>query len=450
MEKSNKFAMVPARIEPGISSTDTRFGCVVTLCVKREDGGKTWGGGAVLIAPNLAITTSHCVSQWQPNLSVISALTNQCVAVKSLRWRDGTRFDVGNGISNYPGRRISVCDEDLVLIELDGDMVGVTPARPQSPPSGDYLVEVAADVNGTRGNVMVATLKVIGSECGLATAIEFNGGGFPYASGAPALLLPSKGAFPDLVGIQVGVTEPLAPSFPVAGVKRSADIMPMTAERIAWLDTFVAAGSSPDVSPGSQRPDFGGIRTAVARHFVIQREDGSLHSEDDCLVEFDDLNFFHGCSWSLIASGSLHLLTTGGTLWTRRVPGTNQIKAQILIYDVGPNQGMAVDVDLVLIEHNGDPLWLMGSTYFDESLVYVYLYRTTDDSDTTQKYRKRVRLEAYVHGGVHIGDRPENHTIVFDGCSLIESMKLARSKPLRHGGDPVQDDVANGHEGHKP
>ncbi len=464
-------SLVLNHVESGKASTKPRFGSALRLYVDNDGGGTTYGAFAVLIAPRVAVTTSHCVTQWQRNLHVRAALNGESAEVDRICWPGGVEFVLGDDVRDYPAINPPVADEDLVVLRLKTPITGTAAAVLQEPPMPDYSITVAAEADGQSNQVTTAKLRVFAADRGQFQAMEVSKAlGFPYASGAPAFLDAAKSRN-AIVGVQVGVVQP-TPSEPAG--KRVATFVAITKTRRDWLLAQIDAADAakparPPVRRSALRPLGGRTAakpasaplepTAEPRSFVISRTNGSLHSENDCLVEIDDVDFFHARAWNLAATGTLHLLTSEGTLWTRREPGTDAIRAQIVIND-NMNDRVAVDVLLALAGKDGvsDRLWLHGSTAFAGDTVHVYLFRVTDDPDAGQSYRRRIRVEAYVEGGVHMQDLPDGHTILFGRCDLIQPApeRTAGVSPLERSGEtgdqvwPVQDDVANGHEGHKP
>jgi hypothetical protein len=201
------------------------------------------------------------------------------------------------------------------------------------------------------------------------------------------------------------------------------------------------------------------MNSPVPNTFVIQSKDGTrLHSGEDCLVELTDLDFFQFKPWRIEEiSETLGLIEQDGALWT--VLLENDI-VQLQIATVNPVQ--TYDVTLRRAAPPNSLYWLRGDLTFKGRSLVIYVYRVVDDAPTPNSpYVGRLRIEAYDTVGPFKDEIPENQVVLLNRCDLIrteESGSMMGVSLKQLSGDqqpdpddqqPVQDDVGNGHEGHR-
>lgn len=429
-------------VAPAQLGQDPRYGCVLNLLATNA-GGALECGHAVLVAPDLALTAAHCVMQWQQRLQVRSVQGGAPVDVASVYWAGGAHHVYGSPAQQFPHVPLDTFSDDIVALKLAAPLPVPCATLASAPQGEPYAVRLTCADRRHRSGVRRVALQVATELRGLAVAVDPADGALPSASGAPAFLDDYGDAPPRLVGLQACVGA-LPEGVPLSLAMRYAGLVPLTPARMAWIERLRRA-------PLDDLLAEGGIETALLRgprRFVIRRDDGSLHSGGDTLIEIDDLDYFHLMPWRLLATGTLELLTSEGALWTTRVGNSTQLRLQIVTH---PEREV---IDLIL--HAGGSAaapwpWLAGSVWFKQHWVHVYLYRRSEDAPPGQCCnRGRVRIEAYIDGGAHAADRPDAHERVYDDGSIVAGQPLppTRRDPASSWGF-AQDEVGSGQEGHR-
>jgi hypothetical protein len=447
----------------------TKAQCYRSVCTLfSERGGAIRPcGSAVLIAHNYALSASHCVMEWQPNLWLRSALSPyQIFPVTSLilepdenilesQQQMGAFYQFGTQPAyQYPRVRERKYPEGLVLLKLGISVPEDWCAEFSSVDMNvDDIVKISAGDPLEFGAVRYARMRVSALHASKFDTVQSISADFPRASGGPAFL--DYGSEVRVAGVQPSVrnSNKLTPN-------SVAEALLITESRRQWIRYWLDHEPSPVEVHQPHGP-------SPRRYIIVRRRDSMVLSGGDVLLEHSDADFYHGKVWNLLGSGTLGLLTSNGVAVTSRC---NQASDEHRIELFTFQQRVRAEFSLIPGGQDVAPLWLHGWTCFDSRLVHVYLYRVENKERSTGcEVEGRIRIEAFELKGAYEDHAPDEHLVVF--LRPTETIEAARKRAEeffrnRAASQPidgareflelpgplgyVQDDVANGHEGHKP